>query len=69
MPTETTLNDRARALNSLKQQIELTIDCDLTIMRPMYTSERVAFERKHPGAHFVIGDFEIRCLCPEKYGL
>lgn len=27
------------------------------------------FKQEHPGAHLVVGDFEIKCLCPEKYHL
>lgn len=26
------------------------------------------FRKKHPGADMVIGDFEIKCLHPEKFG-
>ena len=38
-------------------------------MRNMSEAERLNFQQNHPGAHFVIGDFEIKCLRPEKYNL
>ena len=38
-------------------------------MKPMTEAEKLKFQKDHPGAHFVIGDFEIKCLNPEKYGL
>ena len=38
-------------------------------MKLMSLEEQLAFQKDHPGAHLVIGDFEIRCLSPEKYHL
>lgn len=54
------------ALTDLKCGIEASMNFDMKDMTP---GERFAFSVKHPGAHFVIGDFEIKCLNPQKYGL
>ena len=35
----------------------------------MVRAQKAQWLRDHSGADVVIGDFEIKCLCPEKYGL
>lgn len=41
----------------------------LNSVKDMTVQETKAFQERYPGAHFVIGDFEIKCLNPDKYGL
>ena len=55
-------------LESLRDQVALAIDMN-SLMVDMIYSEQAKFRKDHPGAHFVIGDFEIKCLNPEKYHL
>ncbi len=35
----------------------------------MSPEQEAKFKKDHPGALAVVGDFEIRCLNPEKYNL
>ena len=55
------------ALTTLLRAIGHVLDFDRHVV--MTPSEIDEFEHNHPGAHFVIGDFEIKCLKPEKYNL
>lgn len=55
-----------RALTDLKYFIEASMNFDMKDMTP---GEKLKFSQDHPGAHFVIGDFQITCLNPQKYGL
>lgn len=66
---ETTWNYRARALDNLMVQIGVAKHWHPSALLQMSPREVVEFQKRHPGAHFVIGDFEIKCLKPEKYGL
>lgn len=57
-----------RALMELKT----ILGYEKTAWTPLFDTtpeEDEAFKKNHPGAHFVIGDFEITCLNPEKYNL
>ena len=55
------------ALDTLRLQIAVALTCPA--MKDMTPEEQLWFSINHPDAHFVIGDFEIKCLHPEKYGL
>jgi len=54
------------ALEHLRVQLNVALRCET---KPMPFSEQIRFSKEHPGAHFVVGDFEIKCLKPEKYHL
>jgi len=58
----------AYALEELHDQVKVAVTFT-TMMREMTPEETFKFRAQHPGAHFVIGDFEIKCLHPEKYRL
>jgi len=57
---------RIATLDILSKQMRVAMNLELV---PIPFQEQLKFAREHPGAHFVIGDFEIRCLKPEKYNL
>lgn len=69
MAEEATESVRWAALQHLQQQLNVALSFDRQLMRDMSFEESIKFSKDHPGAHFVIGDFEIRCLNPEKYHL
>ncbi len=54
------------AMEHLHNQIYAALNMEFY---PMSFEEQLKFAKDHPGAHFVIGDFEIKCLKPEKYRL
>jgi hypothetical protein len=57
-------NQKRRALIDLQNQIQVALHFSLKDATPI---EIERFKIQHPGAHFVIGEFEIKCLNPEKY--
>ncbi len=61
--------DFTRALSDLDIAVNVALALDPEIIRHMTQEEIRAFQREHSGAHFVVGDFEIRCLKPENYKL
>ena len=59
-------DDPAReAIKELARQIETLA---WTSLYESTQEDKAKFAQEHPGAFAVIGDFEIRCLKPEKYG-
>lgn len=50
----------------IRQVNEIPLYCDVV---DCSAGEIDNFKREHPNTDFVIGDFEIRCINPAKYGL
>jgi len=57
------------ALAMLRMQIDSALRFDDSLLVEMTPEEIEKRNREHPGAHFVVGDFRITCLHPEKYNL
>lgn len=53
-------------LHALKRQVDFVLGA-VPITKTTTAQERSEFHRVHRGAHFVLGDFEIQCLNPQKY--
>jgi|ERR1041384_6827362 hypothetical protein len=60
---------KRRMLEGLQAQMKQALLLDGSDMRDMSPAEKWFFSQRHPGAHLVIGDFEIRCIKPENYNL
>lgn len=64
------INRRMNAYKALMDlQRILNTSMSWTPLFDMTDEEKDAFKHDHPGALCVIGDFEIKCLNPEKYNL
>jgi len=68
--TENQLSPDAAMVCDLLEQVK-TAHTILALhnFKELSFEEKEELARAHPGAHAIIGDFEIRCLHPEKYGL
>lgn len=62
-------DEMLRMVRDLCQQMNAAANYDQTLLRDTSEAERQSFKLAHPGAHMVVGDFEIKCLHPEKYGI
>lgn len=63
-------NGQSLMLCDLLEQVKTAhVMAGLNAFKEMSLEEHLRFSKDHPGAHIVIGDFEIKCLKPEKYNL
>ena len=69
MPSESL--DKPSMLFDLLEQVKTAVAfASLHDMRiPLSESDLESLKKDHPGAHLVVGCFEIKCLEPEKYNL
>jgi len=66
---DSNINAYRGALSLLRHQIDAALRFDDSLLVEMSPGEIERRKLEHPGAHFVIGEFEIKCTNPEKYHL